>query len=237
MNEEQSIVKKTESALDDLQDLWRRRKLVCIIVLAVIILPTSFTLYQQFVAVPKLNSQVSTLEIQKREAEQKRDKAELQLAPFLAAAELRFPDTPADKRLDLLLSRLDKAINDVQRAARKVSPERTIEPNVSTSLVSNLKAIPALDVEIMCILGDTEGFALASQLKDIFEQAGWKVNGVNQGVFTVPIKHLVLSFGKEPSRELQRTLAPLFDSLGYPRKAGLDKQLSENSIKIIVGSK
>jgi len=90
MNEEQSIVKKTESALDDLLDLWRRRKLVCSIVLTIIIFPASFTLYQQFVAVPKLKSQVSTLGVQKHEAEQKRDKAELQLAPFLATAERRF---------------------------------------------------------------------------------------------------------------------------------------------------
>lgn len=237
MNEKQSIVKKTESALDDLLDLWSRRKLVCIIVLAVIILPAGFTLYQQIVSVPKLKSQISTIEAQKREAEQKRDKAELRLAPFLAAAESRFPNTPADERLDLLLSRLDKAINDVQSAARKVSPERNIDPNLKNSLVSNLKATPALDVEIMCVLGDTEGFALASQLKDVFEQAGWKVNGVNQGVFSVPIKQLVLSFGKEPSRELQRTLAPLSDSFDYPREYVLNKQLKENSLKIIVGAK
>ena len=76
MNEEQSIIKKTESALDDLLDLWHRRKLVCIIVLAVIVLPAGFTLYQQFVAVPKLKDQIATLETQKREAEEKHDKAE-----------------------------------------------------------------------------------------------------------------------------------------------------------------
>ena len=63
MNEKQSIVKKTESALDDLLDLWSRRKLVCIIVLAVIILPAGFTLYQQIVSVPKLKS-VSNLAVQ-----------------------------------------------------------------------------------------------------------------------------------------------------------------------------
>ena len=237
MNEEQSIVKKTESALDDLLDLWRRRKLVCVIVLIVIILPAGFTLYQQLVAVPKMKDQITALQTAKREAEQKRDKAELQLAPFLAAAERRFPDTPADKRLDLLLARLDKAITDVQSAARKVSPERSLDPRLKQSLLSRLKSLSPLKVEITCVLGDTEGFSLASQLKDVFEQAGWKVNGVNQAVFTVPIKHLVLTFGKEPSREIQATLAPLFDSLGYPREAGLNKELGEDSLKIVVGSK
>ena len=237
MNEEQSIVKKTESALDDLLDLWRRRKLVCVIVLIVIILPAGFTLYQQLVAVPKMKDQITALQTAKREAEQKRDKAELQLAPFLAAAERRFPDTPADKRLDLLLARLDKAITDVQSAARKVSPERSLDPRLKQSLISRLKSLSPLKVEITCVLGDTEVFSLASQLEDVFEQAGWKVNGVNQAVFTVPIKHLVLTFGKEPSREIQATLAPLFDSLGYPREAGLNKELGEDSLKIVVGSK
>ena len=99
------------------------------------------------------------------------------------------------------------------------------------------EAIPALDVEIMCVLGDTEGFALALQLKDVFEQAGWKVNGVSQGVFTAPIKHLELSFGKQPSREIQQALAPLFDNFDYPREARLNKQLQENALKIVVGAK
>lgn len=184
-----------------------------------------------------LKQELGTTRATLDDTKHERDKFQLQLAPFLAAAERRFPDTPADKRLDLLLVKLDQAITDVQSAARKVSPERTIDPKVKISLVSNLKAIPALDVEIMCVLGDTEGFSLASQLKNIFEQAGWEVHGVNQGVFTNPIKHIVLSFGKEPSRDLQRTLAPLFDSFGYPREAGLNKKLKENSMKIIVGAK
>ena len=237
MNEEKSIVKKTESALDDLLDLWRRRKLVCISVLIVIILPTCFTLYQQIVAVPKLKGEVSDLQTAKREAEQGRDKAELQLAPFLAAAERRFPDSPAEKRLDLLLAKLDKAIMDVQSAARKVSPERLLDQQLKQSLIANLKSLMPLDVDITCVLGDTEGFSLASQLKGVFEQAGWKGNGVNQAGYKSPVKHLVLTFGRQPSPEIQRAFAPLFDSLGYPREAALNKELGANSLKIVVGSK
>lgn len=237
MNEERSIVRKTESAIDDLLDLWRRRKLVCVIILFVIVFPAGFSLYQKYVAVPKLEEEVSALQTAKSEAEQERDKAELQLAPFLAAAEQRFPDSPADERLDLLLDKLDKAITDVQSAARKVSPERTLDPRLKQSLVTNLKSLAPLDVDITCVLGDTEGFSLASELKGVFEQAGWKVNGVNQAVFTAPVKHLVLTFGKAPSPEIQRTLATLFDSLGYKRQAGLDEKLGDNSLKIVVGSK
>lgn len=237
MNKEQSIVKKTESALDDLIDLWRRRKIVCIIVLLVIILPTGFTLYLKFVVVPKLKDQLGALQTAKDEAQRERDKAQLQLAPFLAVANRRFPDSPADKRLELLLSKLEQAITDVQSAARMVSPEHSLDPRLRQSLIDNLKSVPPLDVEITCVLGDTESLSLASQLKDVFEQAGWNVHGVNQSIFKVPVKHLVLMFGKEPSREILRTLAPIFDSFGYPRKAGLNKEIGENTLKIVVGSK
>ncbi len=123
MNIEQSPVKKFESALDDFLDLWRRRKIVCCIVLVVIVLPTLYTTYQQLVAVPKLKDQVSILKTEKSEAEKERDKAELQLAPFLAVADSRFPDTPSDQRLDLLLNRIDKAITDAFRY--NLPPEKT----------------------------------------------------------------------------------------------------------------
>lgn len=166
-----------------------------------------------------------------------RDKYQTQLAPFLAVAERRFPDEPTDKRLELLLTKLDKAISDVQSAALKVSPERTLPPEVQQSLVTKLKSLPALNIEITCILGDTEGFALASQIKRVFDEAGWKVNGVNQAVFTAPIKRLVLTFGKTPSPQLKQALAPLFDGLAYPREAGLDAKLGEDNLKIVVGSK
>ncbi len=123
MNGEKSVIQKTESALDDLLDLWRRRKIICIVVLSVLVLPTLHTLYLQFVAVPALKSQVSTLETEKTEAIQKRDKAEIQLAPFLAVAERSFPDSPSNQRLELLVSKIDKAITDAFRY--NLPPEKT----------------------------------------------------------------------------------------------------------------
>ncbi len=166
-----------------------------------------------------------------------RDKYQTQLAPFLAVAERRFPDEPTDKRLELLLTRLDKAISDVQSAALKVSPERTLPPEVQQSLVAKLKSIPSLNIEITCIMGDAEGFALASQIKVLFDEAGWKVRGVNQSFFKQPIKRLVLTFGKTPSPQLLQALAPLFDGLAYPREAGPDATLGEDNLRILVGSK
>ncbi len=258
MNNEPSIVKKTESALDDLLDLWRRRKLVCIIVLAVIILPACFTLYQQFVVVPKLKSEVSTLKTQKREAEQKRDKAELQLAPFLAIAKSNFPDTPEDQRLDELSEKLDRIIAESKNADRSIllklrtieetiggiqqgttvsTTKRVISEAVAKRLTSSLKDITDYDVDINCVMGDAEGFALAEQIKEIFSKTNWKVTGVGQSIFSKPITGLIVEFGKQPPAVLQRALLPLFDNLGYPREANLNPKVPGNRLKIIVGGK
>lgn len=243
MTSDQSIVKKTESAIDDLVDLWRRRKLVCVIVIVIIVIPVGSSLYLQFVAVPKLKADISqrqqdiqTLKDSVQSAEKERDNAKIQLAPFLAVANQRFPDIPSDKRLELLLAKIDQAIVSVQDAARRVSPERSLDPQIQSSLVTNLKTIPSLDVKVTCLIGDAEGFALAWQIKNVFEKAEWKVN-FHQALFSVPIKHLVLTFGKEPSPELQRILSILLDSLGYPLEAGLDEKLGENALEIVVGSK
>ncbi len=48
MNVEPSEIKKTEKAIDELLDLWRRRKAVCILVIGIIALPSAFLFYEKF---------------------------------------------------------------------------------------------------------------------------------------------------------------------------------------------
>lgn len=241
MNEQHSIVKKTESALDDLLDLWRRRKFVCIIVLVVIILPAGFTLYQQLVAVPKLKTQISGLESGKQKAERERDKAELQLAPFLATAKARFPDAPPEKRLELLLNRMEQAVSEVQNAARRVGKDRVLSDYLINKVVTKLKRQPKMTVDITAVLGDTDGFALAKQLETVFNQAGWPITegGVSQAVFTAPQKGCSFVFPKEqaPTPSLREPFLEILDAIGQEKKLYIDPNQPKDSLKIVVGSK
>lgn len=56
----QSVIKKIESAIDDLIDLWKRRKVVSILVLAIIISPSLYSFYLKLNRIPKLESKIVT---------------------------------------------------------------------------------------------------------------------------------------------------------------------------------
>ena len=96
MTKNQSIVKKTESEIDNFIDLWRRRRGICIIVLIILVAPICFSLYLKFLEIPNLESKISGLEKDLDIATKERDKAEIMLAPFLAAAEHKFPNQHPD---------------------------------------------------------------------------------------------------------------------------------------------
>ncbi len=235
------IGRKIEYAVSDILELWQQSKVTCIIIILFFVIPLGFAAYEQFVVVPKLNAAISqkqqqleTLQTSLKKAENDKDKVQSQLTPFVAAAERIFPNGPPDQRLELL-AKFGGAISRFQEAAGKSSPDRILEPELKNTLVTNLKAVPPLEVEITCVLGDAEGFALASQIKDVFGEAGWKVNDVNQA--PTPVRQLNLLLGKTPSPELQQALLPLSNSFGEARKPMVDDKLGEGNLKIVVGSK
>ncbi len=61
MNTDKSVVKKTETAIDDFFDLWKRRKVVCIFVIIIIILPVCWVFLKQFVIIKDKNDQINNL--------------------------------------------------------------------------------------------------------------------------------------------------------------------------------
>lgn len=110
------------------------------------------------------------------EAIKAKDKAEVQLAPFLAVANKQSQGDPEDKRLELLIGRFDAAVLNVEKAAKKLSTQRSIPPEISDRIVNNLKSVSPFLVEIEAVAGDQESIGLSKQIKNIFEKAGWKVN-------------------------------------------------------------
>lgn len=115
MSEDESIVKKAESTWDDLRDLWRRRKPLCVVIALVLFAPALFSAYQQFIAVPRLNdeldrkrSEIKSRDSQINDLKRERDKLEVNLTTVQAAADRTFPDRKKEERLELLLSLLER---------------------------------------------------------------------------------------------------------------------------------
>ena len=206
----------------------------------------------------RLESEIEGNKTELQDLKQERNKLETQLAPFLAIATRNFPDAPKDQRLDKLSEKLDRmmvtsqnadrnillklkgieqAVGSIQQETTSSSTQRIISEAVAKRLTYSLKDITGYNLKIGCVMGDTEGFALAEQIKDIFGKADWRVAGVRQSIFSKPVRGLIVEVGKAPPTTLQRALLPLFDDLGYPREANLNPKLSENTLKIIVGGK
>lgn len=109
---------------------------------------------------------------------------------------------------------------------------RQLSQAAANALVAELRKLPAESIDLTCIMGDTEGYQLASGLKQVLELGGWHINGVNQAVFSGPLKGLLVETpAVRPSLEL------LLNWLGA---AGLKPQGSLNAsaqtVRLIVGA-
>ena len=122
MSTQESIVKRTETAINDAASLWRRRRILCILVLTVIVLPTGLAL----IGIPNLRHELKS-------RTQERDKLEIQLAPFLAAANRSFPDIPAEERLGALkegLDSLDRSVGVLGQQIELILDRSSIIPTL-----------------------------------------------------------------------------------------------------------
>lgn len=67
---------------------------------------------------------------------------------------------------------------------------RRITKLAGDQLVSVLKALPTETVSIHCVFGDVESFDLATNIKILLEQSGWKIQTLLQHGFSQPVKGL-----------------------------------------------
>lgn len=108
---------------------------------------------------------------------------------------------------------------------------RAVSQAAANALVAELRKYPAEEVVLTCIMGDTEGHHLASILKQVLELGGWRVDGVNQAIFSGPIRGIQLEVP-----EARPALQVLLRWLG---SAGLNAQgtliPNASSVRFLVG--
>lgn len=84
MNTEKTKVEKLESEIDAFNNLRHRRPWISYLVLIIILGPVILSVFDRLYYIPNLKKE--------------RDNLQLQLAPFLATANLKFPNAEPDKR-------------------------------------------------------------------------------------------------------------------------------------------
>lgn len=70
---------------------------------------------------------------------------------------------------------------------------RQLTESVKLQLVSILNQNQEKEINITSVLGDQESFAFASSIKKFLQFEGYKVEGVNQSVFSKPIKGQIIN--------------------------------------------
>lgn len=91
-------------------------------------------------------------------------------------------------------------------------------------------------VILTSILGNAETFQFATKLKEVFESAGWKVDGVNQSVFSKPIDGIHIEI-KTPKFPLKSNL--IFDAfkvLNIVATGHINPNLGDDDVQVIIGA-
>ena len=164
------------------------------------------------------------------------------LVPFTRMAVKQFPNAAADERLDLLQKRI--AVFLSSRTAQEGT--RFIGRDGVARLRAMLVDAPAFDVEIGCVLGDTDSLAISEELRAAFEAAGSKVREFVRYP-APPIKLRGVSIHSRPLHDdvLGNIIGQIFREVSQEKNQWVGKDEigplkpdgPEPDIRIFVGSK
>ena len=227
-----------EKEVGALRLLFKRQPILCFLIVLWLVFPTIYAGYQ-IVQVHNVEKENSDFKKKLKDAERDIDDNASKLAPFLAEANLRFPDDPPDKRLDLLLKRFEKTVLEFDGVTKRKGPDRHLSDGTRKTTVERLKRQQRLKVNITSVLGDTEAYSLAEQIKTVFLDAGWPVSkgSVRLGIFYKPQRGCKFYFAENPNPEMQEVILDILDSIGEKQKLFIDPQQSDDALEIVVGSK
>jgi uncharacterized coiled-coil protein SlyX len=112
---------------------------------------------------------------------------------------------------------------------------RVIPADKLTLIKDELSKHRGDSIVITCLMNDHEAFSFATQLKKLFESAGWTVDGVNQAMYSAPIKGVVIAIKDKSVEPKARFIFQILQFAGFPSHGELNDKLT--SVELIIGSK
>ena len=105
-------------------------------------------------------------------------------------------------------------------------------------LLHKLKESPKGDLIIYSVLGDAESTRYASEFKNIFENSGWGVKGVNLSVYKeIPEGLMFVIHSKESAPSYTSFLWRTLKNVGIKIPAVINNSYPEGTLTLIVGIK
>lgn len=118
----------------------------------------------------------------------------------------------------------------LQRKKHLLIPQTLI-----SMMTTHLSKYKGSSVQITCIKNDQRALSFSEQLKSVFQNAGWTVNGVHKASFSNPLKGIVLVLNKKEQKPKANYMFSVLKALKLNGIGKLDKDQKED-LGIIIGS-
>ena len=123
---------------------------------------------------------------------------------------------------------------------KQVAVERPKKRQIPAHMLPQVKAelsrFDGASVRLACDRNDMEALSFAEQLKNVFEEAGWAVVGINQTQHAKPVKEVVIILNHEEQKQKANYIFSLLMALDVKSSARLNRSQQED-LGIIVGQR
>lgn len=163
---------------------------------------------------------------------------------------IRIQNDSLRNQLSKLGIKQDQFLVVSQFSAQEVSKSRIALENMGYKQISRgismydkiemiriLKIYRNSRVVLTTIMGDSEAFQFATQIKEVFETAGWKVDGINQAIYNKPITGVNINVGSYNYPLRVDNIFSSFKVLNITAKGNLKAKLQNDDVELIIGAK
>lgn len=178
MSDEPGLIRKSEKEFDDLKSLWKRRKWLCVLVVLSLLATPGWVITKNLWGNGKLKEELESAKLHIKEVEGERDRYADRLAPFWARADELYASEPKDKRLSLLLTKLEEKVTTLEG---RIPQPRSISGAAAERILSSFSRVPPIKLRTIEVrtssLGDRESLRVSDQIRDLVRKAGIKDGG------------------------------------------------------------
>jgi hypothetical protein len=133
-----------------------------------------------------------------------------------------------------------KAERELLEVKERIKPRQLSGTNHAALVAALRRANPKGVVTLICVLGDGEGFAFATQLDETLKVAGWPTNGVSQVVYgggANPVGIAIVVHSSATAPPYAVALQRAFAEAGLPIVGVEQAGKSEGSVELLIGNK